>query len=109
MAITHKIDTPDGPILQHDAGTNIVEGVGQLAVRTEQEIPQWFIDQLRDMKEGNLKKRDGEFMLACSVPVVVHHQWLKEGYDCTREPAAKTVARLKAMHLDYFVATNKAI
>lgn len=98
-----------GDILIEDAGTNIVEGVGQLAIRTQQEVPEWFIDNLKAIKAESGNKREGEFMLACSIPVVIHHQWLKEGYDCTREPARKTIARLKAMHLDHFVTTNKAV
>lgn len=105
MAITRILDNGDHFI---DAGTNIVESVGVIAERTQQEVPQWFIDDLRRIKGDSVQNKN-DWQLACSIPVVVHHQWLKEGYDCTREPARKTVARLKAMHLDHFVATNKAL
>jgi hypothetical protein len=105
MAITHKI-TKDLRLI--DAGTNIVDGVGERAIRTQQEVPAWFIDQLREIKSNSAHNRD-DWQLACSIPVVVHHQWLKEGFDCTREPVDRTIARLKALHLDHFVATTKQL
>ena len=92
----------------YDVGHNFVDGVGQLAVRRQQEVPQWFIDQLREIKSNSASKRK-DWQLACSIPVVVHEEWLKEGYDCTQEPAAKTIARLKALHLDHFIATTKRV
>lgn len=98
----------DGNLIS-DAGTNLVDGAGELAIRTQQEIPQWFIDDLRRLKDGSMDRRENNLMLACSIPVVIHHEWLKQGYDCTREPARKTIGRLKALHLDHFVATNKAV
>lgn len=93
---------------QYDSGTNIVESVGELAVRTRQEVPDWFIDDLRRIKGLSSQNRK-DWQLVASIPVVIHHQWLKEGYDCTREPARKTLERLKALHLDHFVATTKQI
>ena len=51
----------------------------------------------------------GTFTIACSVPTIIHEEWLREGYDMTREPAHKTIARLKARGLDAFIATNKRI
>lgn len=92
-----------------DVGTNVVEQVGELAFRKRQEVPQWFLDQLRAIKGDSVSKREGNFMLVASVPVVIHDQWLSEGYDMTREPYKKTLSRLRSLHLDAFIATNKQV
>ena len=91
-----------------DAGTNIVDGVGERAIRTQQEVPEWFLEQLRQIKAQSVTNRS-DWQLACSIPVVVHHEWLKEGFDCTREPVRETIKRLKRLHLDDFIATNKVL
>jgi hypothetical protein len=92
-----------------DVGTNVIEQVGELAFTNRQEVPQWFLDDLRAIKDDSVSKREGNFMLVASVPVVVHEEWLKQGYDMTREPYKKTLSRLKALHLDAFIATNKQV
>lgn len=92
-----------------DVDARLIGSVGELAIKRKQEVPQWFIDQLRDMKFQNSKRREGEFMLVASVPVVIHEQWLREGYDMTREPYRDTLKRLRALNLDDFIATDKRV
>jgi hypothetical protein len=48
-------------------------------------------------------------MSVASIPVAVHEQWLKEGFDLMQEPAHKIVARLKQQNLDAFVTTKKKV
>lgn len=67
------------------------------------------MDQLRSLKADSVSKREGNFMLVASVPVIIHHEWLKQGYDMTREPYKKTLARLRALSLDSFIVTNKSV
>lgn len=85
-------DSPDGLILEQ-----------------RQVIPDEFISELKRNKIDADHQRAGEFMLAASIPEVIHLEWLRQGYDCTREPVRKTIARLKAHGLDAFVATNKRV
>jgi hypothetical protein len=54
-----------------------------------------------------MKERD--YMSVASIPVAVHEQWLKEGFDLMKEPAHKIVARLKQQNLDAFVTTKKKV
>lgn len=93
----------------HDQLVTFKDNVDGTAIIRHQEIPQEFIDDLKQRRINSDHDRAGEFMLAASVPVVIHEEWLREGYDMTREPAAKTIARLKAKGLDAFIATNRQV
>jgi hypothetical protein len=95
--------------VMHDSVTDFIENADGLVIKRQQEIPQSLIDDLKERRVNSDHKREGEFMLACSIPVIIHEKWLREGYDCTREPARKTIARLKTEGLDAFIATNKQL
>lgn len=92
-----------------DVDARLTDSVGQLAIHRVQEVPQWFIDQLRDLKHRKHNEREGEFMLVASVPVIVHEEWLRDGFDMTREPYKATLKRLRSLSLDAFIATDKRI
>jgi hypothetical protein len=93
-----------------EAHTEILDVTPTEVVTTQlQDIPDEFISDLKRNKIDADHERAGEFMLAASIPEVLHLQWLREGYDCTREPARKTVQRLQAQGLDAFIQTNKRI
>jgi hypothetical protein len=92
----------------HEAFTRFEDNVDGTAIVQRQEIPQEFLDSLKAERDMS-HERAGEFMLAASIPEVLHLEWLREGYDCTREPVSKTISRLKAKGLDAFIATNKRI
>jgi hypothetical protein len=92
-----------------DSSTQFDQFADNLVIKRQQEIPQWFIDQLREIKGESKSKREGNFMLVASVPTIIHEQWLKEGFDMTSEPYRETLKRLRALHLDDFIATNKSI
>lgn len=80
-----------------------------LLIKKTQELPQEFLDSLKAERDASTSKPAGEFHRVASIPTVVYEKWLKEGYDAQKEPIAKTLAKLKAEHLDYFITTNKAI
>ena len=86
-----------------------VNSVGDLAIYREQEIPQWWLDQLKDARIESANAPAGDFHRVASIPVAVHERWLREGFDCTREPISAAVARLKRQGLDAFMATSKVI
>lgn len=92
-----------------DSFTSFSGFADNLVIKRQQEVPQWFLDDLRALKANSTAQREGEFMLVASVPVIVHEEWLKQGYDMTREPYRETLKRLRALHLDDFIATRKSI
>lgn len=92
-----------------DIGHKFHSDTSGLLIESVQDIPESFVSQLRGMKADSGSVREKEFMHVASIPVVVHHKWLKEGYDCTKEPIKETVRRLKAEQLDAFIVTNKSI
>lgn len=80
-----------------------------LIIKRSQEIPQDFLDSLAQDRFESAQGRAKEFHKAASIPVAVHEMWLKQGYDCTKEPVRKTLAKLKLEGLDYFIATEKRL
>ena len=80
-----------------------------LVIKKTQELPQEFLDSLKAERDASTSVPAGEFHRVASIPTVVYEKWLREGYDAQKEPIAKTLAKLKAEHLDAFITTNKAI
>lgn len=80
-----------------------------LLIKKTQELPQEYIDSLRQERAESTARPAGEFHRVASIPTVVWEKWLREGYDAQNEPLAKTLAKLKEEGLDYFITTNKAI
>lgn len=95
--IDHQVEFLDG------------DETNPLLIKKTQELPQEFLDSLKAERDASTSKPAGEFHRVASIPTVVYEKWLKEGYDAQKEPIAKTLAKLKAEHLDYFITTNKAI
>lgn len=94
--IESKVDFVDG------------DGVNNLTVKRFQDIPKEFLDSLAESRAAS-KERAGEFHKAASIPAALHEAWLRQGYDCTKEPVKKTLAKLKQEGLDYFIATEKRL
>jgi hypothetical protein len=82
---------------------------GELAIKRTQEIPEWFLDDLRASKLDSTTAPAGDFHRVCAVPAGLAEQWLAEGYDVYKQPAAETIKRLRAAQLDAFITTNKRI
>lgn len=94
-----------------DAQVNLVDGDSSspFTIKRFQDIPQSFLDRLKEDRNESTKSKMGEFHKVASIPVAVYETWLREGYDATKEPITKTVAKLKAEGLDYFMATDRKI
>lgn len=91
------------------AHAHLVGDASGYAIHRSQEIPREFTDHLRALRDASLEAPMGNHHLAASVPAAVHESWLRQGYDCTREPIRKTIQRLHAEGLDAFVATNRRV
>jgi hypothetical protein len=78
-------------------------------VERYQEIPQWWIDQLKEARAETKRAPSGEYHRAASIPQVVVDKWLSEGYDVFKEPVSKSLAKLRAEGLDYFITTDKQL
>ena len=75
----------------------------------EQNITQSFLDSTKAAREDSLNHREGEYMRVASVPVAVHEQWLREGFDMMKEPARAILMRLKQQDLNAFITTKKQV
>lgn len=80
-----------------------------LIIERYQEIPQSFIDELKAEKASSSSVREGEYMRAASIPVVVVEKWVREGFDFWNASAKEILAKLRAEHLDDFITTKKAV
>jgi hypothetical protein len=93
----------------HDTDAKLIASHDDLAIQRVQEIPQEYIDGLRQARAESANRRMGEFERVASIPVAVYEHWLRQGYDVQKEPIAKTLAKLKAEGLDYFITTEKTL
>lgn len=93
----------------HDIAVDFDENSEGLVIQKAQEIPQDYIDSLKDHRFESKNRPSGEYHRAASIPVVIVEKWLKEGYDVYNEPVRKTLAKLKAEGLDYFITTDKQL
>jgi hypothetical protein len=89
------------------ADFDIKEGTEGTIIEQYQEVPQWWIDQLKEYKADTKHAPSGEYHRAASIPQVVVDKWLAEGYDVFKEPVSKSLAKLRAEGLDYFITTEK--
>lgn len=92
-----------------DSYTEFEDNADGLLIKRSQEIPEEFISDLKKQKIESTQQRERTFMHVASIPVIVHEKWLKEGYDCTREPYRETIKRLHREGLDAFIVTNKRV
>lgn len=81
-----------------------------LQITRSQEIPDWYLDQLAEKRLASTNERAGEFYHVASIPVEVCDE-LKRRYnfDVFKEPVRATLAMLKRLDLDKFIATQKRI
>jgi hypothetical protein len=92
-----------------DAQTTLGEDVDGLHVKATQFIPGTFMDRIADLRGNSVSTPAGEFHLACSIPEITVDRWHREGFDINRESIQDIMKKLRAEHLDGFIATNKRI
>ncbi|MBB6253029.1 hypothetical protein [Nitrospirillum iridis] len=91
------------------AHARLVGDAAGYAIHRTQEIPREFTDHLQALRDASVEAPMGNHHLTASVPAAVHEKWLREGYDCTREPIRRTLKRLRDEGLDAFIATKRRI
>lgn len=92
-----------------DTNVNLLADDGSLLVQKTQEITQDFLDDLKAQRIASAGRPTGDLHKAASIPVVVYERWLRDGYDARLEPITKTLAKLRAEGLDYFITTDKRL
>lgn len=99
-------DTMTIQLIDHDA--RLVETAGERAILRVQDIPQEFLDGLRDCRHASCAAA-GETHRVASIPHALVEKWQREGFDVLREPIRAIVRRLKAEGYDHFLTSNKAV
>ena len=74
-----------------------------------QKITQSFMDELKDARNASDGQKEGDYQTVASIPVAVHEQWLREGFNLYEATLKETVKRLHDQGLDGFMTTNKRI
>lgn len=92
-----------------DAEGNLTVNVDGFAVREDQHIPQSFLDDLKNAREDSVREKAREFHHVASIPVAVVNKWMREGFDIYEATIPEIMTRLRAEHLDAFIATKKRI
>lgn len=81
-----------------------------LYVNTTQEIPDDFLSDLADKRLASTNERANDFYHVASIPIaVVDHLLAHYNFDVMAAPVKDTLAMLKRLDLDAFLATNKSI
>ena len=77
----------------------------------EQNIPQSFLDDLKEQRNASKSQREGEYMRVASIPTVIVEKWMREGFDIMsgEHSAHEIVRKLKAENLEAFLTTEKSV
>ena len=89
--------------------TEYKEEVDGLVRKQTQELPQEFIDSLKERRNESTKQREGEYMHAASIPVIVIEQWIREGFKYWEATGPEIMKRLRDQNLDAFIVTDKRV
>lgn len=98
-------------LIIHDVHNKVLRDADEnnFTIQHTQHIDQSFLDNIRETRENSLSQKEAEYMSVASIPVAIHEQWLREGFDLMTEPAHAIVARLKQDKLDAFLTTKKQV
>ena len=87
--------------------TEYLQEGNNVTFKNTQNITTAFMDDLRDSRNASTETREKDFQRVASIPVVVHEQWLREGFDLYKASVKEITKRLRDQSLDYFMATDK--
>ena len=87
--------------------TEYLQEGNNVTFKNTQEITTAFLDDLKDSRNASSETREKDFQRVASIPVVVHEQWLREGFDLYKASVKEITKRLRDQSLDYFMATDK--
>jgi hypothetical protein len=91
------------PTIILDSNVVRVDGPNEkdLVLKRFQEIPDWFIQRLRDAEAA--RPKNAEMRKVASIPVEVVEHWRRQGFDINKESAQAIVARLAREDLSKFI------
>ena len=87
--------------------TEYLQEGDNVTFKNTQNITTAFLDDLKDSRNASSETREKDFQRVASIPVVVHEQWLREGFDLYQHNVKEITKRLRDQSLDYFMATDK--
>lgn len=87
--------------------TEYLQEGDRVTFKNSQNITTAFMDDLKDSRNASTETREKDFQRVASIPVVVHEQWLREGFDLYKASVTEITKRLRDQSLDYFMATDK--
>ena len=100
-------DTKPAPRTLLGVETEYLQEGNNVTFKHTQEITPAFMDDLRDSRNASSETREKDFQRVASIPVAVHEQWLREGFDLYKASVKEITKRLRDQSLDYFMATDK--
>lgn len=109
--MTNEQKPPAGPILD-GVKTDFDCHADGLFMKKSQNIPQQFLDDLKEQRDNSTAQAEGNFMRVASIPVAVVEKWMKQdGFNIfdANVNGKEIIRRLKAENLDAFLTTNKSI
>ena len=89
--------------------TEYKEEVDGIIRKHTQNLPQDFIDGLKERRNESTKQREGEYMHVASIPTIVIEQWLREGFKYWEATGPEIMKRLRDQNLDAFITTDKRV
>ena len=92
-----------------DSTTTFDDNSESLIIQTSQEIPQRFLDRLKEERFDSKHSRAGNYMHVASIPTAIVDMWIREGFDFYNESNKNIVTKLKMEGLDAFLTTDKQI
>jgi hypothetical protein len=82
----------------------------KLIIKRTQEIDETFLKDLADKRLASTNDRANDFYHVASIPVEVVDELLRRyGFDVLTAPVRETLAMLRRLDLDKFLATQKRI
>lgn len=83
---------------------------GELIIKRTQELPDWWLSDLRKQKVDSVNQRCGEMLPVASIPIEVCDDLKRMyGFDVMTAPVPETLKMLRRYELDIFILTNKRI
>jgi hypothetical protein len=90
----------------HDSQLVRVDGPNEpdtLIFKRFQEIPDWYIQRLRDQADAQARQPTKDMRRVASIPVEIVEHWKRQGFDINTESAQAIVARLQREDLGAFI------
>lgn len=93
-----------------DIRTDALEDSDGYTFVNTQDIPKAYLDELADYRKAQTRmQRCREYHRVASIPVIIVHEWLKDGFDVFRASAKEIIKRLHRDNLTAFITTEKRI